>query len=180
MTATPPELPLLDILIEDPRWDAAGLEALAHRAAGAVLADLGLDPAAAEISLLGCDDARIADLNESFRDKPRPTNVLSWPAEERRPAPGAMPPAPTPRAPGLPVELGDIAIAYDTTAAEAKAGGLPFENHVMHLLVHGLLHLIGFDHETDEEAALMEAREVAILASMGLPDPYSGPDALRH
>lgn len=171
MTAIQPDLPLLDILIEDPRWEAAGLEALAHRAAAAVLTAQGIDSEAAEISLLACDDARIAELNDRYRDKPRPTNVLSWPAEERRPAPGGLPEPPEARAPGLPIELGDIAIAFETTQSEAT--DRPFDDHVMHLLVHGLLHLLGFDHETDQEAAIMESREVAILATMGIPDPYS-------
>lgn len=160
----------VDTLIEDDRWAGAGLEALAARAVDAALVGAGLDPEAWEVSLLGCDDARIAELNADFRGKPQPTNVLSWPSEERGPDTSGARPA-LPEGGGDP-ELGDIAIAYDTCAREAEAGGLPFDHHVLHLLVHGTLHLLGYDHETDEDAAVMETLESAILAELGVPDPY--------
>lgn len=165
--------PLVDCVIEDDRWLGAGLEALAEAAARATLADRGLDPAQYEISLLGCTDARIAELNGDFRGKPTPTNVLSWPAEER--SGGAEGAAPAPPAPGdadWPESLGDIAIAYDTCAAEALAARRPLAHHVTHLIAHAVLHLLGYDHIRDGDAALMEATEVRILAAMGLPDPY--------
>ncbi len=161
---------LTDTLIEDPRWQEAGLETLAETAAQATLAHLGLDPSDWEIAVLACDDARIATLNGDFREKPTPTNVLSWPSEERAPdTPGAAPDLP---APGQDPELGDIAIAYDTCAREAAEQGKPFADHVTHLIVHGVLHLLGYDHIRDEDATLMEATEVAILGKLGLPDPY--------
>ncbi|MDT8327128.1 MAG: rRNA maturation RNase YbeY [Roseovarius sp.] len=161
---------LTEVMIEDDRWQAAQLEVLAERAATATLTHLGLDPAAFEISVLGCDDARIAVLNGDFREKPQPTNVLSWPSEERAPeTPGAAPDLPVP---GPDSELGDIAIAYDTCAAEAQAGGKPLADHVTHLIVHAVLHLLGYDHIRDQDATLMEATEVAILGKLGLPDPY--------
>lgn len=164
---------IVDLVIEDPRWEECGLEGIAERAAASVGARLMPD-IAAELVVLACDDARIAALNADFRGKPRPTNVLSWPAEERAAAtPGAMPRLPVADAGPGPVELGDIAISFDTCKAEADAAGIAFADHVAHLTVHALLHLLGFDHETEEDAALMERLEVEILASQGISDPYS-------
>ena len=160
----------VDLIIEDDRWSELGLESLANRAAPAALAFLGLVPEDWEISLLGCDDARIAVLNADFRGKPAPTNVLSWPSGERGAGvPGARPDLPEP---GFDAELGDIAIAYDTCAREALEGGKPLADHVTHLIVHAVLHLLGYDHENDPDAALMEGLETEILGKMGLPDPY--------
>jgi len=164
---------IVDCLTEDHRWDALGLDALAQAAALAVLTRLGLEPSAYEISLLGCNDARIAELNADFRGKPQPTNVLSWPSDERGArSPGHMPHLPAPSARGE-TELGDIAIAWETCAAEAQAAGKPLQDHALHLLVHGTLHLLGFDHERDADAALMEALEAEIMGLLGLADPYS-------
>jgi probable rRNA maturation factor len=162
----------IDLNIEDARWEALGLEALAERAAGAVLARLGIDPDIAELSVLGCDDARIADLNAEFRGKPTPTNVLSWPAEERAAEiEGDMPKPPEPDPFGA-IELGDIAIAFETCAREAEEATKSLEAHATHLLVHGILHLLGFDHERDRDATLMEGLETEILGKMGIEDPY--------
>lgn len=165
---------IVDCLTEDHRWDLLGLGDLAETAAGAVLSRLGLDSGAYEISLLGCNDSRIAELNADFRGKPQPTNVLSWPSGERgaRVA-GAMPALPPAAQPaGFPVELGDIAIAYDTCASEAEAAGRPLRDHVLHLMIHGTLHLLGFDHERDADAALMEGIETEVLGKLGVADPY--------
>ena len=165
--------PLVDCVIEDDRWRAAGLEALALRAVLATLADLSLPARGFTLSLLACDDARIAALNAEFRGKPMPTNVLSWPANARAPATeGALPEAPEAGPPDDPESLGDIAIAYDICAAEAQAARKPFADHVSHLIVHGLLHCLGYDHIRDGDADLMEATEVRILASLGISDPY--------
>jgi probable rRNA maturation factor len=158
---------LIDAVIEDARWQAAGLEAEAETAARAALTHLGLDPEAHEIALLACDDARIAELNASFRGKPTPTNVLSWPAEElAAEADGGVPDLP-----GL-GELGDIAIAWETCLREAQDGGKPLVQHLRHLTVHAVLHLLGYDHETDADAARMEGLEVEILGKLGDPSPY--------
>ncbi|MEL6914063.1 MAG: rRNA maturation RNase YbeY [Pseudomonadota bacterium] len=153
----------IDIIMEDARW--GDLEPLALRAVGAVLAQLHV---AGEVAVLAADDARIAALNARFRGKAAPTNVLSWPSEER----GATQPGGEPRMPEG-SELGDIALAYETCAREAEAQGKAFEAHVTHLIVHGTLHLLGYDHETDADAALMERLEVEILGNLGLADPYS-------
>lgn len=162
---TMPDDLCVDTVIEDDRWGETGLEALAARAAGAALQWHGLT--AGEIVVMGCDDARIAALNGDFRGKPRPTNVLSWPALDTAPrAPGDRPVLPETD------ELGDIAIAYDTCLAEAHAQGKPFDHHVTHLLVHAVLHLLGYDHENDPDAELMEATERSILQQLQIPDPY--------
>lgn len=159
-----------EVLIEDVRWQAARLDALADAAARATLTHLGLEPDDFEISVLGCDDARIAALNTEFRDKPQATNVLSWPGTDRAAAAdGAVPDLPCP---GPDTELGDIAIAFDTCAAEVAAAGLSMADHATHLLVHATLHLLGYDHIRDLDATLMEATEVAILGKMGVADPY--------
>ncbi|OYW50084.1 MAG: rRNA maturation RNase YbeY [Rhodobacterales bacterium 12-65-15] len=164
---------LAETLIEDPRWDGAGLDTLAKRAAQATLAAVGLDPRGFTISLMGCDDARISGLNAQFRGKPAPTNVLSWPTWDlSAEVAGGLP---EPAQPGTaldPEPLGDIAIAWETCAAEALAQGKPFNDHVTHLIVHGVLHLLGYDHIDDKDASLMEGLEVRILASLGVSDPY--------
>lgn len=154
-----------EVVIEDERWEAAGLEPLASRAVAAALGWLGRP--GAEVVVLGCDDARIAGLNAEFRGKPRPTNVLSWPAVEPEPrAPGARPPPPD-----IP-ELGDVAIAFDTCTAEAVAQDKPFADHVTHLLIHAVLHLAGYDHEDEADAETMEDAERSILSGLGIADPY--------
>ncbi|MGC8202077.1 rRNA maturation RNase YbeY [Aliiroseovarius sp. PTFE2010] len=165
---------IVDTVIEDDRWADLGLERLAETAFAATLAHLDIGAQGLEVALLACDDARIAALNADFREKPTATNVLSWPSEDRAPAtPGAAPAAPQVADGPFPTELGDIAIAYDTCAREAAEQAKPLADHVTHLLVHGLLHLLGYDHIDDQDATVMERHEVAILASMGLADPYS-------
>lgn len=169
---TAPMEPLVDIIIEDERWQDL-LPALAETAAQAVLTDQGLDPAAFEVSLLGCDDARIAVLNAEFRGKPAPTNVLSWPAQDLAPeAEGARPDLPEPFLPDERELLGDIAIAWETCAREAEEQGKSLHDHVLHLIVHGVLHLLGYDHIREGDAALMEGTEVRVLDRMGISDPY--------
>ncbi len=171
MTATME--PLVETLIEDARWQAIGIDDLAESVARAVMADQELPEAGFEISLLACDDRRIAALNEDFRGKPVPTNVLSWPAEDRcAERDGARPTRPKAGHEGTPTELGDIAIAFETCEREADAQEKEVQHHVTHLLVHGLLHLLGYDHDRDSDAALMEAAEVRILAKLGVDDPY--------
>ena len=155
----------VDLIVEDARWEAVGLAVLAGRACGAALAHLGV--VGGEVSLLACDEARIAGLNAAFRGKPAATNVLSWPSEERAAAVAGGVPGP----PGD-LELGDIAISYDTCAREAVRDGKEFESHLCHLLVHATLHLLGYDHIDDKDAALMEGLEVEILGKLGVPDPY--------
>ena len=154
----------VEVVIEDERWGAA-LPGLCPPAIAAALRGAGLDPAAHEVVVLGCGDERIAGLNARFRGRDKPTNVLSFPAQDL--SPGEVPPE----------ELGDVAISFDTCAREAEEQGKPFGDHVTHLLVHAVLHLLGHDHAEEGEAALMEGLERRILEEMGLPDPYQTRDA---
>lgn len=164
---------LVETLIEDARWEGFGLGRLAERAARATLAALDLPVEGFLISLMGCDDARIAGLNADFRGKPQPTNVLSWPSDDRgAPVAGNAPEPPEPGPTDDPESLGDIAIAWETCAREAEAQDKPLADHVTHLIVHGVLHLLGYDHVEQADAAVMEALEVSILASLGVSDPY--------
>jgi probable rRNA maturation factor len=147
------------ILIEADGWHAlAGAEDAAQRAYDACLKALP-DLAGRELSFLLADDAAIAELNGAWRGKPKPTNVLSFPAAEIPADAGPQP-------------LGDIILAYETLVREAADEGKPPLDHLAHLTVHGLLHLAGYDHETDADAERMEALEREVLASIGVPDPY--------
>jgi probable rRNA maturation factor len=137
---------------------------LCRRAVATVLAREAAATVGAEVSILLADDRRIRELNRTYRGKDSATNVLSFPSGD-----GAAPPAP---GPARPVLLGDIAVALETTAREAAAAGKPVADHLAHLLVHGALHLLGHDHEEAEEALRMEAREVELLAGLGVADPY--------
>ena len=158
----------VDVILEDDRWSDIAFGDLAARGIAATLGHLDLDPEAWDIAVLGCDDARIASLNAAFRGKRNATNVLSWPSEERAPAaPGDRPDPPS----GDP-ELGDIALAFETCRDEAQAAGVDLEAHALHLIIHGTLHLLGYDHEEDAAADLMEATEIAILCGLGVPNPY--------
>ncbi|MFY0617029.1 rRNA maturation RNase YbeY [Shimia sp.] len=164
---------LTETIIEDDRWRVLEFETLAEMAATNTLLHLNLRPADFEIAVLACDDAKIAVLNADFRDKENATNVLSWPSEDRGvDIDGEVPDQPEPAFPSIPEELGDIAISYDTCAREAADAAKPITDHVIHLMVHGTLHLLGYDHIRDKDATLMEALEVAILGKMGLSDPY--------
>ncbi len=163
----------IDILIESPAWNAVSLDAVAKRAFAATFEKLGLAPGGYDISLLATDDDQIADLNAQFRGKASPTNVLSWPSDARAPAtPGAMPDLPVAELGGPVCELGDIALAHTIITHEATQANKPFDHHLTHLLVHGLLHLLGFDHITDADADLMENLETDILAHLGMENPY--------
>jgi probable rRNA maturation factor len=115
---------------------------------------------AAELAIVLCDDSAIRALNRKWRGQNAPTNVLSFPAAALR----RMPPAPP--------YIGDIVIAYQTTANEAVAEGKPLKHHLAHLAVHGFLHLLGFDHENDRDARIMERLERRILKRIAIPDPY--------
>ena len=110
-----------------------------------------------ELAVVLTDDAAIRTLNRTWRGKDEATNVLSFPAQSP---------------PGTPALLGDIVIAYETTAREAQAEGKPFRHHLAHLAVHGYLHLAGHDHEADAEAEAMESLEIAVLARLKVPNPY--------
>lgn len=168
-----PGEPEVDVVIEAAGWEAVTLSDLATEAARATLAHLDL-PSGAEISLLATDDATVARLNADFRGKSQPTNVLSWPAAHLAPPrPGAAPPPPQPDPTGA-LFLGDIALAYETCVREAADARKSLNAHTTHLIVHAILHLLGYDHICDEDADLMERLEADILSSLGMANPYSG------
>ena len=158
----------VDILIESEAWQMLPeAEDVARRAIAAAAEDAAETPRRnAELSVLFCDDETIAALNGQWRGQEKPTNVLSFPA---LPLPGA--------GPDDRMLLGDIAIAYETLVREAAESGKTAPAHLAHLVVHGFLHLVGYDHEIDEEAERMERLERDILARIGVPDPYAACDA---
>jgi probable rRNA maturation factor len=145
------------VLIEHPGWREAvpDIEAVAIAAARCAVA--GTPCENDEINLLLAGDAELRQLNHRFRGRDKATNVLSFPAA------GLV---------GRGRSLGDIALAFETVALEAQQQSKPFAYHAQHLIVHGVLHLMGFDHETEPDAATMEAREIELLAKLGIPDPY--------
>ena len=158
----------VEVVIEDTRWASVTITSLAERACDATLRHLGLKPEEWEIVILACDDSRIHELNSEFRDKSQATNVLSWPSHERT----ADVEGATPDAPSGDTELGDIALAFETCKREAAEQKKSMEQHVLHLIVHGVLHLLGYDHVRNGDGDLMEATETAILLTLGVPDPY--------
>ncbi len=164
----------IEVVVEDDLWKNYDLEIIATRAFSAIEMRLGLKTGPYELDILACDDARIAILNAEFRAKQVPTNVLSWPSFDLSPdIAGQHPLAPSVEKHGDPfTHIGDIAIAYQTCMKEAKAGGIAPQHHITHLLIHGILHLLGYDHETDADAALMESLEIDLLAGMGIGNPY--------
>ena len=160
-------LPLTEVLVVADCWQREpDAEAAIHRAIEAAAEIADADVGEAELAVMLTDDAGIRTLNNNWRGIDKPTNVLSFPALQ--PTAGAPPDAPR--------MLGDIAIAYETTRREADEEEKPFDHHLCHLAVHGFLHLIGYDHEKDDDAEAMEGLEREILAQLGIPDPYSDRD----
>jgi probable rRNA maturation factor len=161
----------IDLALEDAAWlqDLPDVEAAVETAGVAVLDRVCAGPAL-NMSVVLTDDAEVQALNLRWRGIDMPTNVLSFPTEERSPD---LAPAPPPGAPsGLPIELGDIVLARETVMREARAGGITPRQHLCHLVVHGSLHLLGYDHEEDVAAECMEGLEIAVLADLGIPNPY--------
>ncbi len=158
----------LDFLRESDLWDAVPhVEALVETAILATI-DVGrLDHLEdAELSVVLTDDQGIRLLNQAWRAKDTPTNVLSFPAA----APDRISASPM---------LGDIVLAFETIDREAVAQGIPVEAHLTHLVVHGFLHLFGYDHQTDSDGEVMEKLETAILATLGVVDPHVDRSAFR-
>jgi probable rRNA maturation factor len=156
--------PVTDVLVTADCWQReTAAEATIRTAIEAAAANVDEPTQDAELAVMLTDDQGIRTLNKNWRGIDKPTNVLSFPALQ-----------PTgPRSDDdAPRMLGDIAIAYETTRAEADAERKPFAHHLSHLAVHGFLHLIGYDHENDDEAEIMETLERDILARLGIPDPY--------
>jgi len=150
----------LDIMMEEGDWETIpDVESLARKAAQAALAVTYEADGEFEASVMLTDDAHIQELNRTWRGKDKPTNVLSFPAPEQ---PGSAGPR----------HLGDIALAYGTLVRESDEESKEPAHHFAHLIVHGVLHLLGYDHETEAEAEIMEALEVKALATLGIADPY--------
>jgi probable rRNA maturation factor len=159
-TSEPPGI-AIDLAIAAPAWKRAlpSVASVARRAAVAALTLSGKKIGAAELSLVLADDATVQDLNARWRDKDAPTNVLAFASDE-------------PPAKGKPVLLGDVVLAYETVAREAKEQKKRLADHLRHLVIHGVLHLLGYDHIKPTPAKRMEALETRILASLGVADPY--------
>lgn len=157
----------LQIDVEEP-WPAGGWGELATRAAGAATEVAPeLDNSRLLASLLFTSDAEIRALNHEWRGRDKPTNVLSFPMLERKELLTLKPEGP-------PELLGDIVLAYETCAREAAAKGIALSDHAAHLIIHGMLHLCGHDHEVSAaQAEAMEALEIEALALMGIADPYT-------
>ena len=151
---------VVDVEVADPAWLAAGdVDSLAQEAVAATLVEVGrrLHPDA-EISIRLCDDDEIRALNLAWRNKDRATNVLSFPAPAGDQGP----------------LIGDIVVAFEYVSEEARESGRSLRDHLTHMIVHGFLHLLGFDHENEPDAEEMERLERRILAQLGIEDPYSG------
>ncbi len=153
--------PITEVVIAADCWQhEPDADAVIRRSIDVAASEADADVENAELAVMLTDDTGIRALNKDFRGVDKPTNVLSFPA-------AAHPAGDAPRM------LGDIAIAYETLRREADDEHKPFAHHLSHLAVHGFLHLIGYDHETDDDAEAMEALEVKILAQLGIPDPYA-------
>ena len=150
----------IDCVLRSDDWSALpGAEALAERAARAALAEIGGLTGECELSLALSDDAELQILNKAYRGKDGPTNVLSFHGDGD--------------AHGGPAQLGDVILAYGVCAREAEAQNKSLADHMSHLVVHGVLHLLGHDHEAEDEAERMEALEVRVLSGLGIADPYA-------
>ena len=159
----------VDVIIEDARWKSLDLTQIANQAFFETLLLLDLNPKNFACCIFACDNKKIKQLNNKFRGKNGPTNVLSFPTSLEN---YAVKSNLTPTEATNPHELGDIAIAFEICKKEATISKVRFEHHVYHLITHSVLHLLGFDHEEKENAAKMEKIEVQVLAKQGISDPY--------
>jgi len=147
----------IEIVVEEAKWRRSpGLPAKMKRAARLALRKSRKPRTSAALTILLAGNETLHALNKRFRRKNKPTNVLSFPAKANKDA-----------------YLGDVAIAYGVARDEARVAGKPFADHAMHLVVHGVLHLLGYDHETEQQATVMEPLETALLAHLGIADPYA-------
>lgn len=162
---TPPEF-ITDIIIKDTRWNSAidNCEHFASTLSKAVFKHLRITNST-EISVLFTSDAAIQILNRDYRGKDKPTNVLSFAQNEDCDDPLFS-------IPGEPKHIGDIILAYETIHREAEEQNKSLENHLSHMIIHGTLHLLGYDHEDDEEANIMQDLEIKILSGQGIKNPY--------
>ncbi len=164
---TPADIPATEILVTADCWHReTGAESAIHRAIETAAAMVDADTADAELAIMLTDDAGIRTLNKNWRGIDSRPTCCRFPPCSRK-ARGDE---------DVPRMLGDIAIAYETTRGEADTERKPFDHHLSHLAVHGFLHLVGYDHENDDDAEIMEGLERDILAQLGIPDPYAHDD----
>ncbi|MCE2509458.1 MAG: rRNA maturation RNase YbeY [Alphaproteobacteria bacterium] len=171
MTDAVPALSVdIALAVLDERWLEVlpSAKAVARRAATTALAQAALPEGPVELSLALMDDAQVRGLNRDYRDQDAATNVLAFAGETLRPGDA-----------NRPLLLGDVVIAFETTAAEAKAQGKTLSDHLSHLVVHGVLHLLGYDHGETQAAEEMEGLERAVLARLGIADPYAAETQAR-
>lgn len=157
------------VLVRSPLWRVPGLRPAetARRAARAALDAVAASPdGAAGVTLVLSHDAELRALNRLWRGKDRPTNVLAFPSG--------------PKWPGRDAALGEVILSFETLAREAEGAGRPLGHHLSHLVVHGVLHLLGYDHDRPAEARRMEGLEVKLLAGLGISDPYAAPAPSRR
>ena len=163
MGADNPASPLTLDITRDCPWPDWASDGVIRRAAGAVAADMAT---AGHVDVLLTDDAAIRALNRDWRDLDKPTNVLSFPLDSALP--------------GEETHLGDVVLALETVTREARDLAIPPDHHLCHLIVHGILHLLGYDHHLDAEATEMERLETRLLAGLGIADPHADPPVENH
>jgi probable rRNA maturation factor len=165
--------PSIEVAVGNGAWrtTVTDLETIVREAAKAALrTTVAPITTPLEVSIRLADDAEVQALNRDYRGQDRPTNVLSFPGDDPE----------TPLGPGQPLQLGDIIVALETTVREAADLGRTVEAHLAHLIVHGVLHLLGHDHLDEAEALAMEALETRILEGLGHPDPYATTEPLHR
>ncbi len=161
----------VDVEVVDGAWlsDLPGADDVVERACTRAL-QVACSGEAVTVTVVMADDRMLADLNGRWRHIDRPTDVLSFPSDDRSPGTRLRPPAGSP--PGSDIALGDIVIARETVVDDASRRATALTDHLSHIAVHGTLHLLGYDHETDADAGVMEAMERAVLETLGISDPY--------
>ena len=162
----------IDVTVEDGAWldDLPDADGIVGRACTRAL-QVACSGEPVTVSVVMANDRMLADLNGRWRHIDRPTDVLSFPSADRSPGARLRRPAGSP--PGSDIALGDIVIARETIVDDARRQALALADHLSHIVVHGTLHLLGYDHETDVDAGVMEAMERTVLETLGIPDPYT-------
>ena len=150
----------VEAVVEDSRWNDIGFAEIANRACTETVRHAAPERRVHEIAVLACDDARMERLNSTFRGVPSPTNVLAWPSHVGISSAAGQ------------ESLGNIAVSWETCRREADEARIGLADHVAHLIVHGCLHLLGYEHDCDQDASEMEDMEIRVLASLGIRNPY--------
>ena len=163
---------MIEFINKSKKWGKKKSVVIANQSVNSTLVHLNLDPDKFEIAILACDDDKIQDLNSTFRGINKKTNILSWPEKDLSPkVSGTMPMKPEPIN-REPMFLGNLAISFEFIVKEAEKLNKDFYNHLYHLISHGTLHLLGFVHELELDAKIMENKEREILSKVGIVDPY--------